>query len=81
MTEKFLELLFCTVILFLFLLNFNNKWTNRNFEKLKSKNSSWYWFRAFKIAETKDNFIKFQKGLSIFVIVIMIIAIINVLKS
>jgi hypothetical protein len=81
MTEKLLELLFCTVMIFLFSLNFNSKWTNRNYEKLKSNNLSWYWFRVFKIAETKENFIKFRKGLSVFVIMIMVITIIVTLLT
>jgi hypothetical protein len=80
MTEKIIELSFYTVITSLFLLNFNSNWTNRNYEKLKSKNSTWYWFRVFKIAQTKENYVKFQKGLSIFGIAIMITGIIMVFR-
>ena len=76
MIEKILMLLFSLLIIFLFSLNFNRKWSDRNYEKLKSRNSSWVWLRRFKIEETKDNFIKFQKGLSLFAISVMIISII-----
>jgi hypothetical protein len=64
------------IVVALFSLNFNRKWTNRNYELLKDRKGIWFWFRIFKIEETKENFIKFNHGLSVFVIVIMIVAII-----
>jgi hypothetical protein len=79
MIEKILILLFSLLIVFLFSLNFNRKWSDRNYEKLKKRTSFWVWLRRFKIEETKDNFIKFQKGLSLFAISVMIISIIILL--
>jgi hypothetical protein len=81
MSEKVILLIFSIIVIFIFSLNFNNKWTNRNYEMLKDKNRPWFWFRTFNIEETKENFVKFNRGLSIFVISIMIIAIIITLKS
>jgi len=76
MNEKFLMILFSLLVIFLFSMNFNKKWADKNYEKFKNHNSSWVWLRRFKIEETKDNYIKFQKGLSLFVISVMTIAII-----
>jgi hypothetical protein len=76
MTEKIILLAFSLLTIFWFSMNFNKKWNDIIYEKIKDNRSTWYWFRVFKIAETKENFIKFQKGLSIFVITIMVITII-----
>jgi hypothetical protein len=74
MNEKFICLFYGLMITFLFSMNFNKTWINRYYERVKNYNLAWYWFRVFKIEETKENFIKFQKGISIFVISIMIIS-------
>lgn len=68
--------IFSLLIISLFSLNFNKKWSSSNYEKLKNKNSTWFWFRIFKINENKENFVRFYKSLSIFVIIIMLIPII-----
>ena len=79
MTEKILTLSFSILIVFLFAMNFNDKWRNRNYEKLKDKESIWFWFKLFNVLETKENFIKFKKGLSVFVISIMALTILFIL--
>ena len=71
MTEKILTLSFSILIVFLFAMNFNDKWINRNYEKLKDKESVWFWFKLFNVLETKENFIKLEQALSVFVISIM----------
>jgi len=68
MTEKILIIAFCLIISILFSLNFNSKWNDKIFEKVRNRNLTWYWFRVFKIKETKENYIRMQKALSIFVI-------------
>jgi hypothetical protein len=62
-------------------MNFNKKWSDKNYEALKNKKTTWFWFRVFKINETKDNFNTFFRGLSIFAILIMTLTIILVLTS
>ena len=79
MTEKILTLSFSILIVFLFAMNFNDKWINRNYEKLKDKESVCFWFKLFNVLETKENFIKFKKGLSVFVISIMTLTILLIL--
>lgn len=79
MTEKTLLISFSLLIIILFAMNFNEKWNNKNYEKLKDKKHTWYWFKVFKVAETKENLIKLYKGLSIFVIIIQTITIIFLL--
>ena len=79
MTEKILTLSFSILIVFLFAMNFNDKWINRNYEKLKDKESIWFWFKLFNVLETKENFIKFKQGLSVFVISIMTLTILFIL--
>lgn len=81
MTEKALLISFCVVVVFLFSLNFNQKWNNKTFEKVKSKNGSWYWFRVFKIEQTKENYIKMVRGLSIFVISVMTVTLIMLVTT
>ena len=71
MTEKIFLLTFCVVVTFLFSMNFNQKWSDRGFESVKSRNSTWYWFKVFKIEKTKENYIKILKGLSIAVVCLM----------
>jgi len=68
MTEKILIIAFCLIMSILFSLNFNSKWNDKIFEKVRNRNLTWYWFRVFKIKETKENYIRMQKALSIFVI-------------
>ena len=80
MTEKVILLTFSIVIIFLYGLNFNDKWTNKNYEQLNSKNGTWFWFRTFKIEETKENYVRFIRGISVFVISIMIVSIIATLR-
>ena len=81
MTEKILCLAFAILVTLLFSMNFSKKWSDKNYEKLKTKNSTWYWFRVFKINETKENLNRFFRGLSIFVISIMLLTIILLLTS
>ena len=66
-------------MIFLFSMNFNSTWRNRDYEKLKDKQRTWFWLRVFKVAETKENYVRFIKGISVFVIVIMIITVIMTL--
>jgi hypothetical protein len=79
MPEKFMELVFCIAIIVLFSLNFNTKWTNNTIEKVRDSKATWYWLRVFKIEETKENYVKMVKGLSLFVIAIMLLTIILIL--
>jgi hypothetical protein len=79
MTEKTLLISFSILIIVLFAMNFNEKWNNKNYEKLKDKKHSWYWFKVFKVPETKENLFKLYKGMSIFVIIIQTITIIFLL--
>ena len=79
MTEKTLLIVFSLVIIILFAMNFNEKWNNKNYEKLKDKKPTWYWFKVFKVPETKENLITLFKGLSIFVIIIQTIILIFLL--
>lgn len=76
MNDKIIILIFTIFIILLFSLNFNNKWISRNYELLKNNKGTWYWFRIFKIKETKENFVKFLRVLSVFVISVMLITII-----
>jgi len=79
MTEKISLISFSLLIIVLFAMNFNEKWNNKSYEKIKDKKYSWYWFKVFKVQETKENMIKFHKGMSIFVIIIQSITIIYTL--
>ena len=79
MTEKTLIISFSLLIIVLAAMNFNEKWNNKNYEKLKDKKHTWYWFKVFKVSETKENLFKLYKGLSIFVIIIQTITIIFLL--
>ena len=79
MTEKTLLISFSLLIIVLVAMNFNKKWNNKNYEKLKDKKHTWYWFKVFKVSETKENLFKLYKGLSIFVIIIQTITIIFLL--
>jgi len=79
MTEKTLIISFSLLIIVLAAMNFNDKWNNKNYEKLKYKKHTWYWFKVFKVSETKENLFKLYKGLSIFVIIIQTITIIFLL--
>jgi hypothetical protein len=73
MNEKTLLIALIFLIIGLFSLNFNRKWNDMNYEKIKNKSYSWYWFRLFKVPETRENYAKFNRGLSFFVITILII--------
>lgn len=73
MAEKILIISYCIVIAFLYSLNFNKKWNDRTFEKLKNRNTTWYWFKIFNIEQTKENYTKMIKGCSIFFCIITII--------
>lgn len=79
MYEKLILLTFCIAITIIFSLNFNNNWTNKTFEKVKYKKATWFWLRVFKIKETKENYVKMVRRLSLFVIVIMTLSIILIL--
>jgi hypothetical protein len=78
-TEKILIFLFSIFVIILFAMNFNEKWNNRNYERLKDKKHTWYWFKIFKVSETKENFIKFYRALSVFVISILTLIILYTL--
>ncbi|GHN01656.1 hypothetical protein WSM22_31450 [Cytophagales bacterium WSM2-2] len=64
------------VVIIQFSLAFNGKWANKQFEKIKDKESSWIWLKVFKIPETKENLFKFARIVSTVVIVGMILNII-----
>ena len=80
MSEKIMVLIFSIIVILLLSLNFNDKWSIKNYERLKDKNVTWFWFRTFRIKESEENLIRFWRGLSIFVISIMIVSIIFTLK-
>jgi hypothetical protein len=79
MNEKIICISFSLVIVFLFSLYFKNTYMDSTYEKIKHQKYDWYWFRVFKIAETKANFIKMQRGISVFVLTINIVYIVVVL--
>jgi len=81
MSDILILLIFSIIIIGLFSMNFNSKLANRNYELLKGRKGAWFWFRVFKIEETKENFIKINRGLSVFAIVVMIMTIIIALLS
>jgi hypothetical protein len=81
MTEKIFLLTFCVVVTFLFSMNFNQKWSDMTFERVKNRNATWYWFEVFKIEKTKENYIKILKGLSIAVICVMTATLIMLLAT
>jgi hypothetical protein len=81
MQEKIILFTFCVALILVFALNFNPNWTDKIFERVKNRKSTWYWLRAFKIDETKENYLKMIKALSLFVIVIMTLTIIILLTS
>ena len=62
----------CTVVIFQFACGFNNKWANRQFEKIKDDKLTWTWLKIFKVPETKENFFKFARIISAMVIMAMI---------
>jgi hypothetical protein len=66
----------CIVVIFQFSLGFNDKWANKQFEKIKNEESTWVWLKIFRMAETKENFFKFARIVSVIVIVSMIVNII-----
>ena len=61
MTENILIISYYIVIAFLYSLNFNKKWNDKTFEKLKNRNTTWYWFKIFNIEQTKENYTKMIK--------------------
>jgi hypothetical protein len=65
----------CIVVIIQFSLGFNDKWANKQFEKIKDEQSAWAWLKVFKIPETKENFFKFARIVSSIVIVGMILSI------
>jgi hypothetical protein len=69
-------IVFCIVIIIVFSLGFNDKWATKTFAKIKDNESTWYWFKIFKINETQENYFKFSRILSAIVIVFMILNII-----
>lgn len=81
MIEKLVPLIFSSIVIVLFSMNFSSKWTNRNYEKLKDKDRVWFWLRIFNVEESKENYVRFIKGLSMFVIVIMGVTLIITLMS
>ncbi len=76
MTEKLILLIFSAIMIFLFSLNFSSKWSDKHYNRLKDKDRAWFWLRIFKVQETEENYVRFLRGLSVFVIVIMIVTII-----
>jgi hypothetical protein len=81
MTEKLLHLVFPIIIAGVFALNFNDRWTNQNYETLKSQSFVWFWFRLFNVDVSRQNFARFIKWLSAFVIFLQIISLILVLVN
>lgn len=51
-------------------MNFNNKWIDKKVEREKNIKRTWRGYKAFKIKETKGNYIKVERGISVFVILI-----------
>jgi hypothetical protein len=62
----------CLIAIFQFARSFNDKWANKQFEKMKDNESTWVWLKVFKIPETKENFFKFARIVSAIVITGMI---------
>lgn len=71
----------------MFSFNFNENYLNKNIEKIKNRKQVWFRndffsFDLFKLERTDRNLKSFFKGQSIFVIIIMTIALIyTILKS
>ena len=74
MSDKTLLVFFSIVIVVIFSTYFNRKYTERLYDKFKDKPYTWYWFRIFKIPETKDNYTFFLRSLAVFVISVIVLA-------
>jgi hypothetical protein len=72
MKETTLISLFSVLIISLLAMNIDEKWSNLNYERLKDKKYIWYWFKIFKVSETKENFKKLSRGLSVSVISVIV---------
>jgi len=81
MTEKAILIIISFIIILLFSANFWDEWANYNYEYLKDKKYVWFWFKVFNIKESKENFKKFIRSMSVMVILIMVISIIFTLLS
>jgi hypothetical protein len=66
----------CIIVILQFSLGFNNRWANRQFEKIKDEQSTWIWLKILKIPESKENLFKFVRIVNAIVIVAMILNII-----
>jgi hypothetical protein len=69
-------ILLCLIIIFLSSRGLDDKWANKQFEKIKDDKSTWTWLKIFGIAETRSNYYKFTRIVSAVVIVMMILNII-----
>ncbi len=80
MIEKLSIIAFFFCMIFLFSLNLNKKLSDKNYETLKNKKSTWYWFKVFNISQSKENFVIFHKLLSVLAITIMLLSLIFYFK-
>jgi predicted membrane protein len=75
MIEIYLSLIFCIIMIILYSMNFNKRWSNSTYEKIKNKKFIWYGLR-----KSKERYDKIIKTLSIIVIIIMVVYIFVILK-
>lgn len=64
MIEKILISVYCIVVIGIFSMNIWGNRANIWYENYKDFRPMWFWFRVFKIPQTKENFIKFVKIIS-----------------
>jgi len=71
MQENTILLIYCFVIILLFVWSSRKKNLERTYDKIKEKEYIWFWFDLFKKERSEENFITLFKYLSLFVISIM----------
>ena len=63
-TIKMVLMIFYILCLSFLYMNIWGGWSEVFYEKNKNNKFTWYWLGIFKIAETKENCIKFLKRIS-----------------
>ena len=70
-SEKLILIIFWGIVTFLWLMNIWGGWAERTYQRIGENSSAWFLLKAFNVSISRENCVRFIKGVSWFGIVIV----------
>jgi len=70
-TDNIIVIVFWIICVGCFSMSIWGRWADKLYEKTKDNKWTWFWLHEFNVPTTRENCIRFVKGVSIFGLILM----------